>query len=214
MKGHFITLEGVEGSGKSTQMTLLATALLKQGKNLIVTREPGGTLIGDQIRRILLDPESKNLAPTAELLLYAAARCQHVQEVILPALEKGNVILCDRYFDATTAYQGFARGLSRDILASLHKIATNDLKPDTTLLFDCPAEIGLQRARGRQAAQPVLAKEGRFENEALAFHKKVREGYLQLAKVESNRFHIFDGTKEKETLHREVLEYVQSRLRT
>lgn len=186
-----ITCEGIEGSGKSTQILLLAAHLRSQGKEIVVTREPGGCPIADEIRRILLDPSNVELSARAELLLYAAARAQHVEEVIRPALGKGAIVLCDRYIDATVAYQGFGRGLDLPLIAQLNLVASGGLLPDLTLLFDLPVEIGLNRARARNAV--ALEDEGRFEAESLAFHQRVRAGYLQCASQEE-RFTIVDAT--------------------
>lgn len=193
-----ITCEGIEGSGKSTQILRLAAHLRSQGREVVVTREPGGCPIADAIRRILLDPSNSHLCPTAELLLYAAARAQHVEEVIRPALARGTVVLCDRYLDATMAYQGFGRGLDLALIQELNQVASAGLLPDLTLLFDLPVATGLSRALARNAVAPE--NEGRFEAESLAFHERVRAGYLQRAK-EEERFRLIDasGTPEQVT---------------
>ena len=193
-----ITCEGIEGSGKSTQILRLADHLRGQGREVIVTREPGGCPIADAIRRILLDPANSQLCATAELLLYAAARAQHVAEVIRPALTKGAIVLCDRYIDATLAYQGFGRGLDLSLIKQLNQVASAELLPDLTLLFDLPVATGLSRALARNAV--ALENEGRFEAESLAFHERVRAGYLQGARQET-RFSIVDakGTPEEVT---------------
>lgn len=202
MKGKFITFEGIEGCGKSTQIRLFAGYLEKKGSKILLTREPGGTLIGDQIRRILLDPQHTNMSPTTELLLYAAARAQHVEEKIRPALNAGKTILSDRYADATTAYQGAARNLSGSLLKDLHKIATGNLVPDLTFLFDLPAEEGLKRARSRNLE---LGKEDRFENEEVEFHEKVRKGYLKISKAEPERVIVINADQTIEEVFREVV---------
>ncbi len=185
----FITFEGIEGCGKTTQIRLLAERLRRNGLELLVTREPGGCPIADAIRSILLHPDSRALVPRAELLLYAAARAQHVDEVIRPALARGTLVLCDRFIDATVAYQGGGRGLDPALIASLNTLATDGLLPDLTLLLDMPAEEGLQRARQRNTATP---EEDRFEREELAFHCRVRDEYLQLARQHS-RFMVIDA---------------------
>jgi len=208
MRGFFLTFEGVEGSGKSTQIRRLAEALQKEGKKVLVTREPGGTPIGDQIRKILLDPAFNGMFPIAETLLYAANRHQHVKEIILPALKNGTVVLCDRYADATMAYQGFGRNVDIEFLKILHEHAAEGLQPDITILMDCDPEVGLRRALGRQQKDPSLIQEGRFENEHLSFHRKVREGYLQLAKEEPKRFRIFDAMLSPSALHEKIFEVV------
>lgn len=196
MKGKFITFEGIEGCGKSTQIELFAEYLRSKGHKVLVTREPGGTEIGDQIREILLHPGNTSISPKTELLLYAAARAQHVEEKILPALKAGNAVLSDRYADATTAYQGAARNLPPDILKQLHLIATGNLVPDITFLLDLPAEVGLNRAKSRNEEE---GHEDRFENERIEFHEKVREGYLAVAKAEPDRVIVIDaaGTVEE-----------------
>jgi len=185
----FITFEGIEGCGKTTQIRLLAESLRKRGLEIVVTREPGGCPIADAIRGILLDPGSSALVPRAELLLYAAARAQHVAEKVRPALDRGALVLCDRFTDATIAYQGFGRGLEAADIDTLNAMATDGLAPDLTVLLDMPAEDGLRRARRRNAATP---EEDRFERESLAFHRRVRAGYLQLAR-EQERFVVIDA---------------------
>ncbi len=190
--GLFITFEGIEGSGKSTQIALLRAALQEMGHTVIQTREPGGCTIADQIRRILLHPENTALEPTAELLLYAAARAQHVTEIIRPALDSGKLVLCDRYTDATVAYQGDGRGLDQHLITQLNKVASQATTPDLTILIDLQVETGLSRALSREIVQKD-SSEGRFEREEMAFHQRVRDGYLSLAKAEPERFSIVDG---------------------
>ncbi len=185
----FITFEGIEGSGKTTQLRKLAERL----PSAIVTKEPGGTLIGDRIRAILLDPQSVGMDPTTELFLYAASRRQHVAELIRPALARGSVVLCDRYTDSTLAYQGFGRRLDLDELRTLNDWATARLVPDLTLIFDLPEEVGLRRARSRNDSSAALQDESRFEAEDLRFHQRVREGYRSLALAEPGRFVVIDG---------------------
>lgn len=202
-----ITCEGIEGSGKSTQILHLATHLRGQGRDVIVTREPGGCPISDAIRRILLDPTNQQLCASAELLLYAAARAQHVEEVIRPALAKGTLVLCDRYIDATIAYQGFGRGLDLTLIEQLNQVASRGLLPDLTLLFDLPVATGLSRARARNAV--ALENEGRFEAESLAFHERVRTGYLQCAQQE-RRFTIVDATGRPEEVTERVTRAVDA----
>ena len=189
MKGVFITFEGIEGSGKSTQIVLLANYLTAHAQGVTLTREPGGTDIGDQVRKILLDPANTALHPGAELLLYAAARAQHLEELVRPALEAGRIVLCDRFSDATLAYQGYGRGLDVDMIRALDRMVTAGLRPDLTVLLDIDAGAGLARARGRNSSRGLEA-EARFENEDLAFHERVRRGYLALAKSEPDRFRV------------------------
>ena len=196
-----ITCEGIEGSGKSTQILHLANHLRSRGREVVVTREPGGCPIADAIRRILLDPSNQQLCANAELLLYAAARAQHVEEVIRPALAKGAIVLCDRYIDATIAYQGFGRGLDLTLIEQLNQVASRGLLPDLTLLFDLPVATGLRRALARNAV--ALEDEGRFEAESLAFHQRVRAGYLQCAS-QLKRFSIVDATGRPEEVAERV----------
>lgn len=197
----FISFEGVEGSGKSTQFRRLAERL----PNALATREPGGTAVGDRIRALLLDSKS-SIDPVAEVFLFAASRRQLVMEVIRPALASGRIVLCDRYADSTLAYQGFGRLITLDRLRTLTEWATDSLKPDLTLLFDLPEEIGLQRARSRNAAD--VNDEGRFEAEDLRFHRRVREGYLALAAAEPQRFSIIDADGSPEEVFDRVLAVV------
>jgi len=183
----FITFEGIEGSGKSTQLRRVAALL----PDAVITKEPGGTAIGDRVRAILLDSGS-SLDPMAEMFLFAASRRQNVIEVIRPAIARGAVVLCDRYTDATLAYQGFGRRLDLDRLRTLNAWATDALPPDLTLLFDLAEETGIARARSRNAG--AATDEGRFEAEDLRFHRRVREGYLALASADAKRFAIVDGS--------------------
>ncbi|RQW86338.1 MAG: dTMP kinase [Geobacter sp.] len=191
---YFITFEGIEGCGKSTQTEILSRELhTETGCQVVMTREPGGCPIANKIRAILLDAENSALVPLAELLLYAAARAQHVAEVIRPALAEGKIVLCDRFTDATTAYQGHGRSLDLSLIENLAQLATGGLTPDLTILLDCPEEVGLKRAMARINATSG-AREERFEQESLRFHHAVREGYLKLAADHPARFIVVDGT--------------------
>ncbi len=201
--GLFITFEGIEGSGKSTQIVLLCAALRQIGYEVVQTREPGGCAIADQIRSILLHPQNTALDPTAELLLYAAARAQHVSEVIRPALDDEKLVLCDRYTDATLAYQGDGRGLDQQLIGQLNCVASQATIPDLTILIDLQPDIGLKRALSREVALQD-SSEGRFEREAMAFHQRVRDGYLALAKAEPDRFAIVDGSLSIEQLAAQI----------
>jgi dTMP kinase len=184
--GTFVTLEGPEGAGKTTQVKLLSKQLDAAGVAHVVTRDPGGTPLGKQIRRILLNPENP-VQPMAELLLYQADRSQHVAEVIVPSLEAGKLVICDRYVDSTIAYQGYGRGIDFAIIDQLSEIATNGLMPELTILFDIESSDGLARLHP--------GGHDRLEREALEFHIKVRMGYLQLAKKEPERWKILDASK-------------------
>ena len=188
----FVTFEGVEGAGKSTQIALTEQWLREQGREVLVTRQPGGCSLGLELRRLLLDARNTHIDPTAELFLYLADRAQHVAEVIRPALAAGKTVLCDRYHDSTVAYQGYGRGLDVTRLVALGEMATGGLAPDATILLDLPVDIGLARARGRNAQAGAAQSAGRFEAERLEFHQKVREGFLALAAREPGRFHAVD----------------------
>jgi len=208
----FISFEGIEGSGKTTQLEYVCQLLEKNGKKCVITREPGGTKIGEKIRSILLDRDSKNIDPVTELLLYVADRVQHIKEVIKPGVAGGRIILCDRYFDATMVYQGYARGIEKHMLKELHRLTCGNLMPDITFLLDLPPEIGLNRAwmqinRGERAGN-----ETRFEEEKLSFHQKVRSGYLDLAEVYPSRFHVIDAEKEVEKVRDEILQGLSLKL--
>ncbi len=212
MKGTFITFEGIEGSGKSTQIALLANYLTARGVRHVLTREPGGTLIGDQVRKILLDPANRSLDPAAELLLYAASRAQHLHEIIMPALADGTNVLCDRFSDATLAYQGYGRGLDIGMIHTLDRIVTAGMRPDLTLLFDIEAASGIARARGRNNSRGLEA-EARFENEELAFHERVRQGYLTLVAQEPDRIRVVDASSSPEEIQAKVRKILDERLR-
>lgn len=201
---HFITFDGIEGCGKTTQMRLAETWLRERGASVLATAEPGGTPLGRKIREILLNRGSWQIGAEAELLLFAAARAQHVREAILPALAGGGWVLCDRFADATLTYQGFGRGLDADFIRTLNAFSAGELKPEMTLLFDLPVETGLKRAKIRAAGIPSGEAEDRFEQEERAFHGRIRDGYLTLAAEEPRRFRIIDGTGPVETVHREV----------
>ena len=183
--GRFVTLEGTDGAGKTTQLRIIAQELIAKNYKHIITRDPGGTAAGKHIRRILLNAQHP-LSSTAELLLYQADRAQNVAEVIRPALEQGILVFCDRYIDSTVAYQGYGRGLCLETITMLNQISTGGLKPDLTLLFDLESEVGLSRLHP--------GSHDRLEREALDFHKRVREGYLTLAKKEPERFCIIDAS--------------------
>ncbi|HZI93592.1 MAG TPA: dTMP kinase [Patescibacteria group bacterium] len=201
--GHFITFEGIEGSGKSTQIRLLFEFLKGRSVDVKMTREPGGTVIGEKVRGILLDPTTRGLIPRAELFLYAAARLQHIEEVIQPALDEGKVVLCDRFMDATVAYQGYGREVPLNEVKVVNSLVTVDLRTDLTILLDLPVEVGLGRARERNLADAASAT-SRFEEEDLVFHQRVREGYLAIAAAERNRVKIIPADQPMEKVARQV----------
>jgi dTMP kinase len=206
-KGVFITLEGIEGSGKSTQGQRLAERLQAAGLEVIRTREPGGTALAEDIRRILLNVEGERLLAVAEALLIFAARSQHVNHVILPGLRRGALVLCDRFADSTLAYQGFGRGLSVPQLRQLNRMATQGLVPDLTLLFDLPVREGLAR-RWR-----VLEGQNRLDRESQRFHQRVRRGFLTLAKNEPRRFRRIDASRAPDQVANQVLSEVEQCLK-
>lgn len=186
MTGLFITLEGPEGAGKSTNREYLAERLREQGVDVLLTREPGGTPLAERIRELLLDPSDEPMAADTELLLVFAARAQHLQQVIRPALAKGCVVLCDRFTDATYAYQGGGRGLSIERIAQLEQFVQAELRPDLTLIFDLPVEVGLARAAAR-------GRLDRFEQEGRGFFEAVRQAYLQRAAQAPQRYRVLDA---------------------
>lgn len=201
MEGVFITFEGIEGCGKSTQVKIIASTLQERGLPVVVTREPGGCPIADQIRSILLDAKNTALVATAELMLYAAARAQHVQDVILPALKAGKVVLCDRFSDSTFAYQGYGRHVDRSSIVWLNRMAQDGRNPDLTIILDLPVEEGLKRARCRNGADTT---ESRFETEVLDFHRNVKHGFDTLARMDYTRCRKVDASGSKEEVARTV----------
>jgi len=197
MDGKFITFEGIEGSGKTTQIKLVKEILESKGLTVICTREPGGTKIGDKIRDVLLDPSNKEMNPLTELILYEASRAQHLEELIKPALKNGVIVLCDRFSDSTIAYQGAARKIASSTLIDIDKIATGGLKPDLTIVLDIDPKEGLKRANKR-------GKLDRFEQEEISFHERVRKGYLDLAKKEPARVKLVDGSRSPTVIHKDI----------
>lgn len=204
----FITFEGIEGCGKSTQAKRLVNRLRELAVPLVFTLEPGGTSVGQKIRRILLDSRNQHLSPLTELLLYAADRAQHVEEVIKPALEQDKWVLCDRFFDATTVYQGYARGLDMKLIVTLNEKASPGIRPDITFLIDCAVEIGLERALKRNKIQ-FQEGQDRFEREKKDFHEAVREGYLTMAMEDRERFVVVDGTLKEDELEEIIFKHVE-----
>ena len=205
----FITFEGIEGCGKSTQARRLVNRLKDASVPLVFTLEPGGTSVGQGIRRILLDSRNRSLSPLAELLLYEADRVQHVEEIIKPALEHGKWVVCDRFFDATTVYQGFARGQDMKLIRDLNEKACSGIGPDITFLIDCPVETGLERALKRNEAVPEEEGQDRFEREEKDFHEAVRQGYLTMAKEDPERIVVVDGTLNEDELEAVIFEHVK-----
>ena len=208
----FITLEGIEGCGKTTQINHLSTFFENRGQPCVVTREPGGTAIGKEIRSILLNPANKDMVPRAELLLYMADRAQHITALVKPRLAENSVVLCDRYFDATVVYQGFARGLDTRFIYELHRLVLEDFKPDITILLDLSPRIGLARAWKQLDNGTRSGTESRFEEETLSFHEKVRAGYLELARLEPERFRTIDASGDENQVQKDIraalMEYI------
>jgi dTMP kinase len=202
----FITFEGIEGSGKTTQIKRLHKVLKERKISCLITREPGATKIGLQIRAILLDRKNKKLDPLAELFLYLADRCQHMKEKIGPALSEGQWIISDRFWDATVVYQGLARGLNVKFLKQLRSKILGSVWPDKTFLLDLPVNIGLGRAWERINQSQEARKESRFEKEARAFHQKIRQGYLTLSRKEPERIKVIDATLSPESIHLQIVE--------
>jgi len=205
MQGRFISMEGGEGAGKSTMMSHMAGWLESKGHRVIRTREPGGTVLAEKIRTILLDDEHLTLCSQAELLLMFASRAQHLDELIRPALARGETVLCDRFTDATWAYQGGGRQLPANLIASLEQMVHGDLQPDLTLLLDLPVEVGLERASRRGAAD-------RFEQESVLFFERVRQAYLDRAEVHANRFAVIDAALEPEQVWSQIQSVLERRL--
>ena len=207
----FITFEGIEGCGKTTQIKRLTKRLEDSGIQFISTLEPGGTRIGQDIRRLLLDSRNSHLSPMAELILYAADRAQHVEEIIRPALEQGKWVICDRFFDATVAYQGGGRGLDMDLIMTLNSKVTKGLRPDITLLLDCPPEMGIERALKRNNASAQDGQD-RFEREKMEFHKKVRNAYLEISHNE-RRFSIINASLPEDAVEEEIFSVIAPHLK-
>jgi dTMP kinase len=206
-RGLFVTFEGPEGSGKSTQLRTLGEALRSAGHEVLETAEPGGTPIGNQIRRVLLDSKNRELCPTAELLLMFASRAQNVDQYILPALAIGTIVLCDRFTDSTLVYQGIARGLGTEVVYEVDRIACRGLVPDLTLVIDIDTETGLKRARQRN--DETRDVETRLDEEELGFHRKVREAYHQLSMDEPRRVKKIDGARPPAEIALDVRQQVE-----
>lgn len=199
MKGKFITFEGSEGAGKSTQINLIRKYLTKKKKNVLFVREPGSVKISEKIRRILLDVNNGSMTDECEMLLYMASRAQLVNEVILPALTQGKIILCDRFLDSTVAYQGYGLGVDKKIIKQVGKFATQGVAPDLTIVFDLDAKKGLSR---------IKRSKDRIEQKAITYHNRVRQGYLSIAKQEPKRVKVIKVDKSIEQIHQEICIYV------
>ena len=202
-RGLFITFEGTDGAGKTTQIERLTADLRQTGYDVCLTREPGGTPISEQIREMLLNPDHSEMAAITELLLYAASRAQHVSEVIKPALEAGQIVISSRFADATVVYQGYGRGLDLETINRLNRIATDGVTPDVTFVLDLPVEIGLQRVQNSRGGLD------RLEREKIEFHRRLREGYQTIARQEPQRLKIIDAQVNPEQVYGQIQEAIQ-----
>ena len=207
-----LTLEGIEGCGKSTQAKLLAERLESIGRPCLLTREPGGTRIGREIRKILLNPAHRHMVPEVEMALYFADRAQHLREVIWPALDEGKIVISDRFTDSTIAYQGCARGLSRRMIRSLDRVMTGEYRPRYTILLDLTVEHGLKRARGRNKRNQKDQGEGRFEQERNEFHRRVRKAYFQLARKEPERYIVVPAEGSRQAIQQKIWDRLAPRM--
>ena len=203
MHGKFITIEGTEGVGKTTNIEFIQTWLNQQKVDFVTTREPGGTPLAEQIRELLLTPRDEKVCNSAELLLMFAGRAQHLDQVIVPAIQSGRCVVCDRFTDATYAYQGFGRGMDSALISHLERLVQADLRPDLTLILDIPVEIGLQRASQRSAPD-------RFEREQTEFFERVRQGYLSIAANEPQRCVVIDASQPLEDVQRDITTALKS----
>jgi len=211
-RGCFITIEGLDGCGKSTQLEKLAAVLRAEGRDVVVTREPGGTPMGEKVRAILLDSRTSGLEAHAEMALMFAARAQHAAEVIRPALEKGRIVLCDRFTDSTEAYQGGGRRLGSEAVLTMHRILLGDFQPDLTILMDSEVAASVERARRRNRGNaPAGTDENRFERENRAFFERVRQAYVEIARRDLDRVLRVDARRPVEVVHREIVQAVRSR---
>ena len=217
-RGKFITFEGLDGTGKSTQIQKLAKALRALGQSVVVTREPGGTGTGEKIRHVILDSATTELSPMAEMALMFASRAQHIREVIEPGVAQGKIVLCDRFTDSTEAYQGSGRKLGNKAVLELHRILCGDLQPDLTILLDSDLATSVERARRRNVAKTAKAgrvhkDENRFEQENRAFFGRVRNGYLAIARRETGRVVVVDARGTPSQTHAKILDVVKQKLR-
>ena len=215
-RGRFVTFEGLDGCGKSTQLEKLARVLRAQGQHIVVTREPGGTATGEKIRRLLLDTKTSGLAPLAELALMFASRSQHIKEVIQPALAEGRIVLCDRFTDSSEAYQGGGRKLGNETVLALHRVLCGGLQPELTILMDSDVAASVARARRRNKTTKQSrghTDENRFEQENRAFFGRVREAYLAIAAREPERVAVVDARGSIEETHRQIMQAVRRKIR-
>lgn len=199
----FISFEGGDGTGKTTQIHALENYLIQQGRSCVVTREPGGTSLGKLIRQVLLEVSDHEIASSTELFLYLADRAQHVNEIIRPALAAGKIVLCDRFTDSTLAYQGYGRGIDLKLLGQFNDVADGAVRPDLTILLDCPVTVGLGRTNQRPSVEGQ-PREDRFERETIDFHEKIRAGFLAMARAEPARFRVIDTTRAAAEVTREI----------
>jgi len=212
-RGKFITFEGLDGTGKSTQLRKLAAALRSAGYKVVETREPGGTATGEKIRRVLLDSATEGLSPLAEMALMFASRAQHIAEVIQPALDQGQVVLCDRFTDSTEAYQGYGRKLGSEDVLELHRVLCGDLQPDLTILLDSDPAMSVGRARRRNKIVGKQGDENRFEQQNRGFFSRVHEGYFAIAAREPQRVAVIDARGTPAQTHARVMEVVARKLK-
>jgi len=203
----FITFEGGEGAGKSTAIKKIVEKLEKEGREIVLTREPGGTPISEEIRRIILDKKNVDMDKRTEALLYAASRRQHIVQKIIPSIKEGKIVLCDRFLDSSLAYQGYAREIGVDAVLEMNLFATEGLEPDLTFFFDLDPELGLKRIAANSSREV-----NRLDVEKLSFHKAVREGFLSLAKRFSHRFVVIDASKDPESVFLEIYSEIEKRM--
>lgn len=210
--GLFITFEGTEGSGKSTQIKLTKEYFEGQGYDVLITREPGGTNISEKIRNLLLDPEHSDMIAKTELFLYAASRAQHIGELIIPSLKKGMIVLCDRFHDSTTAYQGYGRNIPLDFIKDLHRLTLGELEPEITFIFEVDLNIGIQRARNKSEKSFSMKGGDRLEREGMDFHSRVLNGYRSIAKSESHRVKMIK-TGDIQSINKEIIDHIINTMR-
>jgi len=208
----FITFEGIEGTGKSTQIKKVKEYLESMGKEVFVTLEPGGSRIGQELRKMLLHVDNKDITPITELFLYLADRAQHIGQIIKPQVEAGKVVLCDRFADSTIVYQGYGRGLDTRVLKDLNEVAVDGLWPDLTVVLDIDPEIGLKRAMLRNIEDGKAKEEGRFEAEHISFHNRIRQGYLTWAALNHNRMEVVSAANTPDDVFARIKEVIDARL--